>query len=366
MPAKVSRGLMAKHPRSSWYSVQLTLSLLIVAGIVSYLTIHQVTLSQTNNVMQSRKTFITDEHRSTLEQTTTSATSMSVGVATQCHAEANSEYQGEIIKFGNANHKETAGDCCGSCQDTPECNVWAWCGSSSGCGTYEHKECFLKKAPLRAILDDQGRASPTSNFTSGALYRDEDASALKDAETKRLLDMKNNLSFPLVFLDIEIAGEYAGRIEIVLFPDVSPLAAENFRALCTGEKGVAPEGSAGAGKPFSFKGGKFYRIVDRFVNQGGCDTMSIYGSTFNDDPGGLAIKHDRKGLLSMANGGPNSNTCHFFIVMYQSPHLDGKYVIFGEIVSGMEVAEKINALARGKPENSPHAEVVISNAGQIH
>ena len=156
---------------------------------------------------------------------------------------------------------------------------------------------------------------------------------------------------PRTYFDVEINGVPKGRIVFALYTDVAPLAAENFRALCTGEKGTVPVDDPprmGAGKPYWFKGNQFYRIIDQFVCQTGTWTESVYGGSFKDDPGGLALKHDRPGLISMAQWGPDNNNCDVFIIMKAAPHLDGKFVIFGEVVRGYEIAEEMNAYAKGK------------------
>lgn len=115
------------------------------------------------------------------------------------------------------------------------------------------------------------------------------------------------------------------------------------------------------------QGASFYRIIDKFIDQTGTGTDSIYGGTFKDDVGGLALKHDRGGLLSMANNGPDDNQSDFSIVVAPAPHLNGKYVIFGELVSGWDVAMAVNALAEGKPDNTASFEVQakITDSGQI-
>lgn len=132
-----------------------------------------------------------------------------------------------------------------------------------------------------------------------------------------------------------------------------------------GEKGIVPNGREGAGKDYSFKGRNFYRIIDRFIDQSGAQTESIYGGMFPDDEGGLKLKHNRKGLLSMANRGPNTNTSHFSIVVAPAPHLDGHYVIFGEVVSGMDIVDKINKLANPQKDTQPLGKAVIVDSGQL-
>ena len=106
-----------------------------------------------------------------------------------------------------------------------------------------------------------------------------------------------------MYWDIAVGGKLAGRVEFALFYKEAPLAAENFRALCTGERGVVPPGREGQGHNYAFKGNRFYRIVHDFMIQTGTPTESVYGGHFPDDPGGLALPHNRPGLVSMANNG---------------------------------------------------------------
>ena len=123
--------------------------------------------------------------------------------------------------------------------------------------------------------------------------------------------MANNNTFPesspKVFFDVSIGGRAAGRIEFVLRPDIVPKTAENFRALCTGEKGVGK-----MGKPLHYKGSIFHRVIPNFMLQGGDFTEgsgrggeSIYGAKFADEA--FTLRHDQPGLLSMANAGPGTN-----------------------------------------------------------
>jgi peptidyl-prolyl isomerase D len=126
---------------------------------------------------------------------------------------------------------------------------------------------------------------------------------------------------PRVYLDVSIGGERKGRIVAELFPNVAPRCAENFRALCTGEKGVGK-----SGKPLHYKGSIFHRVIPGFMLQGGDFTRgdgtggeSIYGEKFADEP--FVMKHDSPFLLSMANAGPNTNGSQFFITTVPTPHL---------------------------------------------
>jgi peptidylprolyl isomerase len=168
---------------------------------------------------------------------------------------------------------------------------------------------------------------------------------------------------PRVYLDISIDGAPSGRLVFELFADVVPITAENFRALCTGEKGVGK-----SGRPLSYKGSSFHRIIPDFMCQGGDFTAgngtggeSIYGSKFNDE--NFNLTHDKGGLLSMANAGPNTNGSQFFITTTVTPWLDGKHVVFGELREGLELLQAIEA--RGTRSGRPSAAVVIEDCGQL-
>merc|ERR1712032_344781 len=141
------------------------------------------------------------------------------------------------------------------------------------------------------------------------------------------LDDAVDPSNPHVFFDIEIGGEAAGQVEIELFAKVCPKTAENFRCLCTGEKG-----KGASGKPLCYKGSSFHRIIPGFMCQGGDFTRgngtggeSIYGNKFADEWDQGIVQHSKPMLLSMANAGPNTNGSQFFLTVARTPHLDGKH-----------------------------------------
>ncbi|KAK4499181.1 hypothetical protein PRZ48_009694 [Zasmidium cellare] len=169
---------------------------------------------------------------------------------------------------------------------------------------------------------------------------------------------------PIVFFDITLGGEPLGRIKFELFADVVPRTAENFRQFCTGETKTP------SGRPQGYKGSKFHRVIKDFMLQGGdflngdgTGSISIYGTrSFADE--NFKLSHDAAGLLSMANSGPNTNGSQFFVTLRDTPHLNGKHVVFGKVVEGMDVVRKIENV-RTSREDRPQQDVVVKECGEM-
>ncbi|KAG2387516.1 hypothetical protein C9374_001110 [Naegleria lovaniensis] len=174
-----------------------------------------------------------------------------------------------------------------------------------------------------------------------------------------------NSNRPKVFFEITIGGKPAGRIVMELFNDIVPKTCENFRCLCTGELGMSKNFP---NKKFHFKGVSFHRIIPNFMIQGGdiingngTGSDSMYGRQFADE--NFKVKHNKTGLLSMANSGKNTNGSQFFITTAKTNWLDGKHVVFGQVIEGMSVVRAIER--QGTTEGTPRSRVIIADCGEI-
>lgn len=163
-------------------------------------------------------------------------------------------------------------------------------------------------------------------------------------------------ALPRVFFDMTADGESLGRIVIELRTDVVPKTAENFRALCTGEKGI------------SYKGSPFHRVIPDFMCQGGDITrgdgtggQSIYGRRFDDE--NFTLQHTEPGILSMANAGPNTNGSQFFITTVVTEWLNNHHVVFGKVVEGMDVVKEIEKL--GNRSGRTSKDIRVADCGQL-
>mmetsp|Transcript_150681 Transcript_150681/g.383148 ORF Transcript_150681/g.383148 Transcript_150681/m.383148 type:complete len:378 (-) Transcript_150681:61-1194(-) len=215
----------------------------------------------------------------------------------------------------------------------------------------------FKQQPMFGVALVMGLYMLYQNFAGG------DSSAGKEEiPLKTAMAAEQNTK---VFFDIKIGDAEPERVEIVLFAHHVPKTAENFRALCTGEKG---EGSSG--KKLHFKDSSFHRIIPDFMCQGGDFTRgngtggeSIYGSKFADEWTNGMIRHSEPFLLSMANAGPNTNGSQFFITTAVTGWLDGKHVVFGEVLEGMDVLQAMEA--EGSQSGRTRQQVAIADAGEL-
>jgi peptidylprolyl isomerase len=209
----------------------------------------------------------------------------------------------------------------------------------------------------KAIKDAKAKAKATYSgmFSKISMYDDKEAPAIVPVSSP---DNKK------VFFDITVGGEPVGRIVMELFNSIVPRTAENFRSLCVGDKG-----NASTGQPLHYRGCAFHRVIRDFMIQGGDFTKgdgtggeSIYGSRFADE--NFSVKHTQEGLLSMANSGPGTNGSQFFITSGPTPHLDGKHVVFGRVIEGMDVFRRIED-SEVDDSDRPLLPCVIAECGEI-
>lgn len=227
------------------------------------------------------------------------------------------------------------------------------------------EETPVVETPAEEVVQKEETDEPPALETEEVA--DDPKEGEKSGETEKTgVEAAHSDENPLVYLDIFMDGETLGRIVIELFANICPKTAENFRALCTGEKGMGQ-----LGKPLHYKGSIFHRVIKDFMlqfgdftNFNGTGGESIYGQKFADE--NFILKHTEPMLLSMANAGPGTNGSQVFITTATTPWLDGKHVVFGKVIRGQDVVRMVEAEAPGsQSQDRPRKDIVIENCGQL-
>lgn len=218
----------------------------------------------------------------------------------------------------------------------------------------------------KVVFDFSSKYSKTHikvfiSFNTFIMLTDKNGTILP-CTSKQAFSKMRNQNNPLVFLDISIDNQIPERLYIELFQDIVPKTTENFRQFCTGEFLIDS-------KPVGYKGTIFHRVIKSFmiqggdfVNRDGTGCKSIYGESFEDEK--FEVKHTEAGLLSMANSGPNSNGCQFFITSWKCPWLDKQHVVFGKVISSLDTVMKMDEIPTD-PDDIPIREIKIVECGQM-
>jgi len=221
----------------------------------------------------------------------------------------------------------------------------------------DNKAVKVEIAKAKKLIQEarkKAKAAYGNFFSKLSVYEDKEAPLVPGS----------SLSNPKVFFDVTVGGQYLGRLVMLLYSDTTPKTAENFRALCTGEKGLAS-----TGQPLHYKDSCFHRVIKGFMVQGGDFTRgdgtggeSIYGEKFADE--NFKVKHTEAGQLSMANAGPGTNGSQFFITSGATSHLDGKHVVFGRVLEGLDDVFRAIEGQQKDASDRPLLPVVVADCGE--